>query len=305
MQNSRVLIKYHLRLSGSDHGTYRRDLLKGEDKARGELDQDKLSESISKSAGLTAVCAIFMLNISVATFYNVAKQNLSADAVALPPPPPPPLISRARGRAFRALIVSDALTFASSSLSAFCSIFAGFSTMDRPTRLVHLAIAGFSLRIACLAVVAVFVLAAYLAFAPIDPHIAAAACVLPLLAVSPQLLTPFIILVLHEQALLRRLFQKHASPKLRIALQVARGFFQNHISPIVGCIKAKLPQSISAIITDLVPRLNSCCVRSSIFVCLAPILAVIVTVATVIGVIAIICGIIAAIVFAIIHFVTD
>ncbi|PWZ17181.1 hypothetical protein Zm00014a_024403 [Zea mays] len=173
--NSRVLIKYHLRLSGSDHGTYRRDLLKGEDKARGELDQDKLSESISKSAGLTAVCAIFMLNISVATFYNVAKQNLSADAVALPPPPPPPLISRARGRAFRALIVSDALTFASSSLSAFCSIFAGFSTMDRPTRLVHLAIAGFSLRIACLAVVAVFVLAAYLAFAPIDPHIAAAA----------------------------------------------------------------------------------------------------------------------------------
>jgi hypothetical protein len=299
------LIKYHLRLSGSDHGTYRRDLLKGEDKARGELDQDKLSESISKSAGLTAVCAIFMLNISVATFYNVAKQNLSADAVALPPPPPPPLISRARGRAFRALIVSDALTFASSSLSAFCSIFAGFSTMDRPTRLVHLAIAGFSLRIACLAVVAVFVLAAYLAFAPIDPHIAAAACVLPLLAVSPQLLTPFIILLLHEQALLRRLFQKHASPKLRNALQFARGFFQNHISPIVGCIKAKLPQSLSAIITDLVPVLNSCCVRSSILLCLAPILAAILTVATVIGVIAIICGIIAAIVFAIIHFVTD
>jgi hypothetical protein len=172
------------------------------DEVAGKLDKDKLSETISKSAGLMAVCAIFMLNMSVTTFFNVAKQHLApTDTAAAPVPVPVGAIegwsARVRVRAFKALIAFDAFTFASSLLAALCSTFAGFSIMDRPTRFLYLSIAGFSLQIACLSLVAIFVLAAYLAFAPVDPHIATLACVLPLAAVTPQLMTPFILLMLH------------------------------------------------------------------------------------------------------------
>ncbi|CAL5058322.1 unnamed protein product [Urochloa decumbens] len=224
--SSRVLIYYHLKLSGAHYGACRRDDLKGE--IEGKLDKEKLSETISKSAGLMAVCAIFMLNISVTTFFNVAKQHLTptdpttATAAATAASPAlAPVGATAEGRSartrdhtFKALIAFDAITFACSVLAAFCCTFAGFSIMDRPARFAFLSTAGFCLQIACMGVVAVFVLAAYLAFAPVDPRIATLACVLPLIAVAPQVLTPSVLLIFHAWTLSHRFFKKHIFPRL-------------------------------------------------------------------------------------------
>ncbi|CAN6244285.1 unnamed protein product [Urochloa humidicola] len=224
--SSRVLIYYHLKLSGAHYGACRRDDLKGE--IQGKVDKEKLSETISKSAGLMAVCAIFMLNISVTTFFNVAKQHLTpadpntATVVAAAPALAPVGAGAAEGRSartrentFKALIAFDAITFACSVLAAFCCTFAGFSIMDRAARFTFLSIAGFCLQIACMGVVAVFVLAAYLAFTPVDPHIATLACVLPLIAVAPQVLTPSILLIFHAWTLSHRFFQKYILPRLK------------------------------------------------------------------------------------------
>lgn len=205
------MIYYHLKRSGAHYGTCRRDVLI--DEIAGKLDKDKMSKTISKSAGLMAVCAIFMLNMSVTTFFNVAKQNLAPTDPKTAAAPPAPLSdaegsrpARARVLAFKYLMAADAVTFASSLLAALCSTFAGFSIMDRPARFLYLNITTSSLQIACLGLVAIFILAAYLAFVPVDLNIATVACVLPFVAIIPQLTAQTILMLRHTLTLLRRRF---------------------------------------------------------------------------------------------------
>lgn len=141
LQSSQILLYHHLWLVGADFGARRRDDLVAE-MAESQPDdmKEKLSETMTKTAGVMAVCAIFMLNIAVTAFFNVAKPGT-------------------RSGAFVALVVSDAVAFGASMLSAFCSTFTGLSVMNRRTRLAYLRVAGLSLVMASLAVVAVFVLA--------------------------------------------------------------------------------------------------------------------------------------------------
>lgn len=129
-----------------------------------------------------------MLNIAVTAFFNVAKPGTS---------------TRSSG-AFVALVVSDAVAFGASMLSAFCSTFAGLSIMDRRTRLAYRRVAGLSLVMASLAVVAVFVLATYLAFATVYPRLSTPLCALALAAIAPQV-APIFLVLLHMRTLLHRL----------------------------------------------------------------------------------------------------
>lgn len=161
-------------LAGAKFGTCRKD---EQYMAAKQLDKENLSDKLTKFAGPMAVCAIFMLNISVAAFFSIAKSYLpSADPNAAPAPAPM-AVSNSK-RAFKALIISDTIAFSSAALAAFCSTFAALSVMDRPMRLLYLRTGGTALQIASMAVVAVFILAVYLAFGPVDSTLPTVAGVL-------------------------------------------------------------------------------------------------------------------------------
>lgn len=202
LQNSRVLISLHLRLAGAKFGTCRKD-----EHMAAKLDKENLSDKMTKFAGPMAVCAIFMLNISVAAFFSIAKSYLpSADPNAPAPMDAAGAVSKSKSnaaRAFKALIISDTIAFSSAALSAFCSTFAALSVIDRPTRLLCLRIGGSAFQIASMAVVAVFVLSVYLAFGPVDSVLPTVAGVLGLVALSPQCI-PLFFMILHAWTLIYR-----------------------------------------------------------------------------------------------------
>ncbi|XP_071675709.1 uncharacterized protein [Lolium perenne] len=130
LQNSRVLISFHLWLARAKFGTCRKDK-----HMAAKLDKENLSDKMTKFAGPMAVCAIFMLNISVAAFFSIAKSYLpSADPNAAAG-----AVSKSKSnaaRAFKALIISDIIAFSSAALTAYCGTFAGLSYTWRLDRLI-------------------------------------------------------------------------------------------------------------------------------------------------------------------------
>jgi hypothetical protein len=143
----------------------------------------------------------------VTTFFNIAKQHLTpTDLNATAAPVPVVSAAEGRVRAFKALVVFDAITFASSLLAVFCFTFAGFSITDRQVRFLCLSIAELCFPIACGSLFATFVFAANLALTPVDRHIALVFCVLPLAAFTPLLIIQTTLLLLHGRAVLRRRF---------------------------------------------------------------------------------------------------
>lgn len=146
---------YTLVLAGADYSTCRSDHLSTNVR---KTDKDKESKSIGKSAGQLAVCAVLILTIAVAApfnvtkFYNDQKKEVQGVSTSL---------------AFRIFVISDVMAFTFSAVAVSCCTLAGFSSMDRGTRLVHLITGVAFLWLAALSLVIVFATGVYVAVAPV------------------------------------------------------------------------------------------------------------------------------------------
>jgi hypothetical protein len=184
---------YDLILAGADYGTCRRDQFATE---MAKHDREKESKSIGKSAGLVAVCAVLILTIAFAAPFAMTRlYGLSVSSSQR---------SSSRSFAYRLIMICDAMAFAFSAIATSCCTFAGFSFTDRKTRYSYLALGGMSLRFASLSIIIVFAAGVYLAVAPIDAWITVAVCPFGLLAIIPQLM-PVFVMLLHSRALQSRL----------------------------------------------------------------------------------------------------
>ncbi|KQJ81688.1 ankyrin-2-like [Brachypodium distachyon] len=190
----RQWIMYHLVLAGGDYGTCRRDQFAT---VLAKPDREKESKSTGKSAGLVAVCAVLILTIAFAAPFTVTRMySRSEDSAEYE--------SLAWAIAYRIFMASDAFAFAFSAVATSCCTYAGFSFMDRRTRLFYLTTGGVSLRLAAVSIIVVFSSGVYVAVAPVDYLIPIAVCPFAALVIIPQL-TPVFVMLLHAWSLLMRI----------------------------------------------------------------------------------------------------
>nr|XP_051189937.1 uncharacterized protein LOC127303220 [Lolium perenne] len=137
-------------------------------------DKEKHSEVLSKSAGLGAVCAVLILNISFAAPFNISKLYLD------------PSTSNIQV-GFSTFIIADAFAFAFSMAATFWLSFAGLSIVDMRTRVIYLNKGSICLSSAVYSMVIVFLLGICAVVGHVDAIITIAACVIALGGLIPLL----------------------------------------------------------------------------------------------------------------------
>jgi hypothetical protein len=147
-------------------------------------DKEKHSEVLSKSAGLWAVCAVLILNISFAAPFNISKFYLDPSTEFYPFPSPSTSNIHA---GFSTFIIADAFAFAFSLAATFWLSFAGLSIIDTRTRVIYLNNGSICLSAAVYSMVIVFLLGICAVVAHVDAIITSVACVIALGGIIPLL----------------------------------------------------------------------------------------------------------------------